>query len=168
MGQKERFYVDIMAAHPEVTGSCNLLIAKFPNGESAKFIVDCGLFQERDYGEYNHSLPFIADDVDFVLLTHNHIDHSGRLPFLYSCGYRGDIYTSNDTTTLLPLGLGDSYRVLKDTARRQNTKALYSESDVDGVIHMVRGTSFEETIQVHPRIRATFFKNGHLIFISQI
>ena len=82
MGQKERFYVDIMAAHPEVTGSCNLLIAKFPNGESAKFIVDCGLFQERDYGEYNHSLPFIADDVDFVLLTHNHIDHSGRLPYL--------------------------------------------------------------------------------------
>ncbi len=163
MGQKERFYVDIMAAHPEVTGSCNLLIAKFPNGESVKFVVDCGLFQERIYSEYNRSLPFIADDIDFVLLTHNHIDHSGRLPFLYSAGYRGPIYTSISTTILLPLGLGDSYRVLKDTAKRQNEKCLYSESDVDGAIQLVRGVRYEEEVQVHPRVTATFFKNGHLM-----
>ncbi len=46
MGSKERFYVDIMALQPEVTGSCNLVIVNYPNGEKTRFIVDCGLFQE--------------------------------------------------------------------------------------------------------------------------
>lgn len=67
MGSKERFYADIMALQPEVTGSCNLVIVKYPNGESAKFVVDCGLFQERDYQEYNRSFPFDSDNIDFVL-----------------------------------------------------------------------------------------------------
>ena len=46
MSQKERFYADIMAMHPEVTGSCHLVIVKFPDGESLRFVVDCGLYQE--------------------------------------------------------------------------------------------------------------------------
>lgn len=49
MGKKCRFYVDIMAMHEEVTGSCNLAIVKFPNGETLRFVTDCGLFQERKY-----------------------------------------------------------------------------------------------------------------------
>lgn len=75
MGSKERFYADIMALHPEVTGSCNLVIVKYPNGESTKLVVDCGLFQEREYQEYNRSFPFNSDNIDFVLVTHNHVDH---------------------------------------------------------------------------------------------
>lgn len=51
MGKKCRFYVDIMAMHEEVTGSCNLAIVKFPNGETLRFVTDCGLFQERKYDE---------------------------------------------------------------------------------------------------------------------
>jgi len=49
MGTKNRFYVDIMAMNQEVTGSCNLIVAKFPDGNSIRFIVDCGLFQEKKY-----------------------------------------------------------------------------------------------------------------------
>ena len=48
MGSKERFYADIMALQPEVTGSCNLVIVNYPNGEKTRFVVDCGLFQESD------------------------------------------------------------------------------------------------------------------------
>ena len=89
MGSKQRFYVDIMASQPGVTGSCNLVVVKYPNGESAKFAVDCGLFQERVYQEegYNCSFPFDADNLDFVLITHNHVDHTGRLPLLVKNGF---------------------------------------------------------------------------------
>ena len=75
MGQKDRFYADIMALQPEVTGSCNLIIVKYPNGTSTKFIVDCGLFQEREYQEYNLAFPFDCDNLEFALVTHNHVDH---------------------------------------------------------------------------------------------
>ena len=58
MERKCRFYVDIMAMHEEVTGSCNLVIVKFPNGETLRCVVDCGLFQEKEYDELNSELPF--------------------------------------------------------------------------------------------------------------
>ena len=163
MGQKERFYLDMMAAHPGVTGSDNVPVVKFPNGESVMFAVDCGLFQEQQYSEYNQDFIFNPENLDFALLTHNHVDHTGRFPLLYAKGFRGPIYTSNVTSTLLPLGLYDSYKVLKDTAKRQNVRALYSENDVSGVLNCVKGYGFEETIQVHPRIKVTLFKNGHLM-----
>ena len=76
MGKKERFYADVMAMHPEVTGSCNLVIVKLPNDETIRFVVDCGLFQEREYDELNSTLPFNAENVDFCLVTHNHVDHT--------------------------------------------------------------------------------------------
>ena len=82
MGKKERFYADVMAMHPEVTGSCNLVIVKLPNDETIRFVVDCGLFQETEYDELNSTLPFNAENVDFCLVTHNHVDHTGRLPFM--------------------------------------------------------------------------------------
>lgn len=59
MGSKDRLYADIMAVHPEVTGSCNLVIVKQPDNSTVKFVVDCGLFQERQYSKNNESLPFI-------------------------------------------------------------------------------------------------------------
>jgi len=58
MGSKDRLYADIMAVHPEVTGSCNLVIVKQPDNSTVKFVVDCGLFQERQYSKNNESLPF--------------------------------------------------------------------------------------------------------------
>ena len=63
MGKKERFYVDIMATHPEVTGSCNLLIVKFPNGETTRIVVDCGMFQEKAYSDFD---PDLTDDASQV------------------------------------------------------------------------------------------------------
>ena len=95
MGSKVRFYCDIMGVHPEVTGSCNLVVVKLPNGETIKFVVDCGLFQEKDYEELNRTLPFSPENIDFCLVTHNHVDHTGRLPLMVKNGYRGKIYATN-------------------------------------------------------------------------
>ena len=163
MGSKERFYADIMALQPEVTGSCNLVIVKYPNGKSSKFVVDCGLFQERTYQEHNRSFPFDSDNIDFVLVTHNHVDHVGRLPLLVKNGYEGKIYTSKQTETFLPLALYDSCKVLKDTAKRNHTKNLYDEENVATTLSRVVGCDYEQSICVSSNIKATFFKNGHLI-----
>lgn len=163
MGAKERFYIDIMALHPEVTGSCNLVIVNYPNGEKTRFIVDCGLFQESDYSQYNASFPFNAENIEFCVVTHNHVDHTGRLPLLTKQGFNGNIYTSTATGILLPLALEDSYKVLKDIAKRNNTKHLYSEADVSETLAHVKPIEFAKAIDVDENIKITMFKNGHLI-----
>lgn len=164
MGAKERFYVDIMALQPEVTGSCNLVIVNYPNGEKTRFIVDCGLFQESDYSQYNASFPFNAENIEFCVVTHNHVDHTGRLPLLVKKGFTGEIYTSKATAILLPLALADSYKVLKDVAKRNNAKQLYSESDVAETLRHVSAIDyFTKSVDINPNIRLTMFKNGHLI-----
>lgn len=77
-GTRLNNYVDVMSFHKGVTGSCNLLVAKYDDGLTIKGAVDCGLFQEREYSELNKKLPFNANELDFVLVTHNHVDHTGR------------------------------------------------------------------------------------------
>ena len=125
MGSKERFYWDAMAVHPEVTGSCHLQVIKLPNGDTIKFVVDCGLFQEREYSEENRTLRFNGENIEFVLVTHNHVDHIGRLPLLVKKGFQGKIYTSKDTAILMPLALADSQKVLRDVAKKESRRVLY-------------------------------------------
>lgn len=163
MGSKERFYVDVMALNSEVTGSCNLVIVNYPNGDKTRFIVDCGLFQESDYSQYNESFPFNAENIEFCIITHNHVDHTGRLPLLIKQGFNGRVYTSKATSVLLPLALADSYKVLKDVAKRNNSKQLYSEADVSETLKRIKEVEFSESINVDPNIKITMFKNGHLI-----
>lgn len=94
MGNKIKLYLDIMACHPEVTGSCFLAVLKLPNRETVKFVIDCGLFQEKEYDSLNNELPFDCDEISFVVVTHNHVDHIGRLPLLFKRGYNGKVYCS--------------------------------------------------------------------------
>ena len=163
MGSKERFYADIMAMHPEVTGSCNLVIVKLPNGETIRFAVDCGLFQEQNYQELNNSLPFNPEALDFILVTHNHVDHTGRLPFAVKKGFSKKIYTTEATCDLLPLALYDSLKVLKDVSKRQNKKCLYSENDVNKTLELLEPCKYKTPIMVNDNVRVTFLKtNGHL------
>lgn len=162
MGIRERFYVDIMSVHPEVTGSCNLVVVKYPDGRTTKFIVDCGMFQEKNYSEHNKSLPFNEDEIEFCLVTHNHIDHTGRLPFLIKKGFTGNIYLTKETKTLLPLALNDSYKVIKDLAKRNHVPELYSEANVANVTKHLKPCIFDKTEYVNSNIKVTFFSNGHL------
>ena len=168
MGSKERLYADIMAVHPEVTGSCNLVIVKQQDNTTVKFIVDCGLFQERKYSKNNESLPFIPANIDFCLVTHNHVDHVGRLPFLVSKGFDKEIFISETTSKLLPLALEDSHKVLRDVAKRQNRPCLYTESDVAQTMKLIRPCKYNQTVQIRPNIKATFFQNGHLMGATSI
>lgn len=163
MGSKSPFHVDLMAVHSEVTGSCNLVIVKYPDGETTRFIVDCGLFQEKEYSQYNKDFPFEAKNIEFALVTHNHVDHIGRLPLLMKKGFEGKIYTTKATQVLSRYALADSYKVLKDVAKRNHEPQLYSETDVDKTKEHIVGFDFEEIQYINPRTKVTFLKNGHLL-----
>ncbi|MGX8714532.1 MAG: MBL fold metallo-hydrolase, partial [Lachnospiraceae bacterium] len=83
--------ITFLGATHEVTGSCF-----YVEGAGKHFLVDCGMEQGPDYFE-NEELPIPASELDFVLLTHAHIDHSGNLPLLYQRGFRGPIYATDAT-----------------------------------------------------------------------
>ena len=169
MGTKLRCFVDVMALHNGVTGSCNFLVVKIPStSETFRIAVDCGLFQERENDCYNKDFPFDAEKVDFVFVTHNHVDHTGRLPLLVKKGFKGDIICTSATKMLMPLALTDSCKVLRDTARRNNQKQLYTEEDVNETVALLRNVEYEETIKLNKYMKATFFKNGHLLGASMI
>lgn len=162
MGNTTRFYVDIMALHTEVTGSCMLLIIKFPDGRTKRLVIDCGLFQECTYSQLNNILPFHSTTIDYVFVTHNHVDHLGRLPLMVKNGYRGPIFMTDTTTKLAPLALEDSYKVLKNKAKMANESMLYADSDVEETLKLLKGCPYEKTINLDENIKVTFFMNGHL------
>ena len=163
MGTKLRTYVDVMALHNEVTGSCNFLVVKMPTKETFRIIVDCGLFQGKDNSDYNKDFPFNVEELDYVLVTHNHVDHTGRLPLLVKKQYSGCIYCTPPTKMLIPLALEDSYKVLRNVSKRNNEERLYSDEDVKETVKKIKEVEFGKTIELNRYIKATFFKNGHLL-----
>jgi len=168
MGNKSRFHVDIMAMHPETTGSCILCIVKLPSKETIRFIVDCGLFQEKEYVEYNKELLFDPHNIDFVIVTHNHVDHIGRVPLLFNKGYNGKIYCSSTTEIICPVALWDTSRILREVAKRNHTTPLYTDNDVESATSHLYGIAYREECQVHENVTVTMLENGHLIGSSLV
>ena len=105
------------AAH-EVTGSCTYIEVGDKKG-----LVDCGMEQGKDLFE-NEGLPVAASAIDFVLLTHAHIDHSGKLPLLYKQGFRGSIYASSATCSLCDIMLRDSAHIQMQDAEWKSRKSI--------------------------------------------
>ena len=172
MGTKESFYVDMSTSCSNVTGSAHLENVRFPNGTNTKFLVDCGLHQGKEECSFihgktaddlNQTLFFNPEGISFTLVTHNHVDHTGRLPLLTKKGFKGNIYMTEDTRVLLPLALNDSQKVLRDVAKRNNRKPLYIDTDVENVLRKAQACKMEETKQIDDHIRVTYFNNGHLI-----
>lgn len=162
-GVRSNFYVDIMSQNQEVTGSCHLVVTKLPNGETLRIMVDCGLFQEKEHYDDNQKLICKPENLDFVLVTHNHIDHTGRLPLLVRRGYTGKFYTTNITQNLMPLALYDTCRILADLSKRKNIPELYTSRDVAQTIEKTKGCEFNRQIRLSNNATVTFFNNGHLI-----
>lgn len=166
--QKSKFYVDVMSLHQEVTGSCHLCVLKLPDGSTIKFIVDCGLFQEDGYRELNDSFPFNASELDFVLVTHNHIDHTGRLPMLVAKGYQGTIYCTDLTSVLLPQALTDSCKILGQVAKRQHKNPIFNSGHLAKTFDLIQGFPFNTETQINEYVKVTFLENGHLFGAAMI
>lgn len=168
MGNAQRFYADIMAQQKEVTGSCILPNVVFPDALRQKILIDAGLFQEEKYNSLNKSLPFDASQLDFVFVTHNHVDHIGRLPLLYKNGYRGKIYMSKGTAQLIRPALEDSCKVLRNKSKLNNEPLIYSDEDVDGTMTLIKPVEYNQIIHLTDNIKFCLFPNGHLFGASCI
>ena len=99
-----------------VTGSCHCLEV---NGN--RILIDCGLQQGRDETD-NHELPFAPNTIDYVLVTHAHIDHTGRIPLLVRQGFHGQIWTTRVTARLMEIMLTDSAHIQQSDAEYENRK----------------------------------------------
>ncbi len=161
----------IGATH-EVTGSCHYVEA---NGK--KFIVDCGLEQGEDVFE-NQELPVNAGELDFVLITHAHIDHTGMLPWLYARGFRGPIYATQPTCDLCDIMLRDSAHIQTAEVEMRNKKGkragkksvdpLYEMKDALGAIKLFQGFAYNTDIEVADGITVHFTDVGHLLGSASI
>ena len=163
MGKKIKFYADIMAFNSKVTGSRTLCSIRFPDGERVRFLVDCGMFHEKENERLNSKLEFNPESIDFALITHSHVDHIGSLPLLVKRGYRGPIYASNDVANfLMRPALMDCQSVLADTARIKSLPPVYSVKDVSNTMKQVRGIKMLEEWSPMDGIKVTFFQNAHV------
>jgi metallo-beta-lactamase family protein len=150
----------------EVTGSCHILRV---NGRTV--LLDCGLFQGRrdEQQAKNHALPVPVADIDAIVLSHAHIDHAGRLPFLVREGFAKTIHATPATIDLSEVMLADSAHIQESDAdflsRHHKTHAdpLYATRDAVRTIELMKGAPYDEPFDVIPGVRVTFVDAGHIL-----
>jgi metallo-beta-lactamase family protein len=147
-----------------VTGANYLL-----ETENAKILVDCGLTQGAAYCDNCNfdPFPYNVESIDAVLVTHAHIDHTGRLPFLVNQGFRGTIYSTAPTRDFAKHLLTDSVDILAREAKQQNLPPVYTKEDVRALFQLWKATSYHKKLKVKD-IVAEFFDAGHILGSSFI
>lgn len=164
----------IYGAAEEVTGSLYLL-----EHDSHRVLVDCGIFQGQDEDRKNNEpFPFDVSTIDAVLLTHAHLDHSGRLPLLVNRGFRGKIYATAPTIELCEILWRDSAKLMQEEAEwktRKNKRRglpavspLFTERDVDGALDAFAPIPYDDVFEIVPEIRVRFRDAGHILGSSII
>ena len=155
-----------------VTGSCHCLEV---NGK--RILIDCGLQQGRDETD-NAEFPFDPSSIDCVLITHAHIDHSGRVPMLIRRGFSGRIYTTRLTAELMDIMLQDSAHIQESDAAYRNRKnqraghsaeePIYTVDDARRVNDYVVTCEYGETLEVCEGVKAVFIDAGHMLGSASI
>lgn len=161
-----------LGATHEVTGSCFYLTAC-----GKKIVIDCGMEQGPNYFE-NQEIPVAAGEVDYVLLTHAHIDHSGMLPLLCKNGFSGEIHSTDATADLCSVMLRDSAHIQEFEAEWRNRKAkragshpyipLYTTEDAQKCITQFVGCDYGKDYEIVDGISISFMDAGHLLGSSSI
>ena len=166
--------ITFLGADHEVTGSCHYLQVADKN-----ILIDCGMEQGNDVYE-NQELPIPACDVDYVLLTHAHIDHSGLIPLLYVNGFRGKIYCTEATVQLCDIMLRDSAHIQMFEAEWRNRKAkrsngtlkefipLYDAKAVYEVMKQFVGLEYEKIVKIDDNVSIRLRDVGHLLGSASI
>lgn len=163
--------VSFLGAARTVTGSCSVLEA-----EGLRFAVDCGLHQGnramelRNWDEGNVYRP---QELDFVLLTHAHVDHCGLLPRLVRRGFAGPVYTTAPSRDLVEILLEDSAHIQEMEARWRSTKKqrsgglpeepLYTVEDAQAAVRLLRTVGYGEAFSPAPGVRVVFRDAGHIL-----
>lgn len=166
-----------LGATRHVTGSRFLLEAG-----GLRLLVDCGMFQERDHLARNwETLPVPPKDVDYLLLTHAHLDHSGLIPRVVRRGFQGPILATRATVDLAKIVLYDTAHIQEEDAAfkrkrhaRQRRKGphpvapLYTTTDVDAALPLFRGVRYGESTPLNDDVTVTFHDAGHILGSAMI
>lgn len=169
--------ISFHGADRSVTGSCHLVECR-----DKRMLIDCGLYQgSREVDEENAAdFGFDASDIDFLLLTHAHLDHCGRIPLLTQRGFRGEIVTTGATRELARVVMLDSAHLQEEEARYQARRArrhghhrseqpLYTVLDaLNSTEHFKRRAHYNKPFELAPGIRVTFFDAGHILGSASI
>ena len=165
-----------------VTGSCHLVRVNTRRGEK-HYLVDCGAFSGKDGRRINMNISHLANKIDAVFITHAHIDHTGRLPYLYKLGYRGPIYATRAARELSKLMLLDSARIQeqdykllvkklglknKRVMKGMGIEPLYSQDDAINVMDQFVDVKRGESIKVDDNLEVTFYNAGHALGSASI
>ena len=168
--------ITFLGAAKTVTGS-NFLVE---TEDGTKFLVDCGMYQGRsDLEEKNYDdFLFNIDEIDFMLLTHAHIDHSGRIPKLYKQGYRKPIYAHKATCDLCSIMLPDSGHIQEMESEWKNKKRIrkgqkalepmYVAQDALDCLEVFKPVKYDEIIDITDNIKVRFNDAGHMLGSSII
>lgn len=164
--------MQFIGATHEVTGSCTYLEIA-----GKRLLVDFGMEQGRDVYE-NARIPCAPGEIDYVLLTHAHIDHSGLLPLLHAGGFQGEIHTTQGTASLCSIMLRDSAHIQEFEAEWRNRKAkrkgedpyvpLYTMQDAMGTIEQMRPHRYDDRFTLCEGIDVRFTDAGHLLGSASI
>ncbi|MEQ1744816.1 MAG: MBL fold metallo-hydrolase [Saprospiraceae bacterium] len=167
--------IKFCGAAREVTGSSHLITLD----DNFKILLDCGLYQGGDADEEGHVMQDFNDnwqydpgEIDCLILSHAHIDHTGRMPKLVADGFRGSIFATHATRDLCSLMLMDSAKIQEGDAYHKNkhrkphepeVKPLYVADDVRATLGLFASYNYEQWFQVHPNVRVLFRDAGHIL-----
>jgi metallo-beta-lactamase family protein len=161
--------VQFYGAARRVTGSKHLLTSE----KGTKILLDCGLSQGIGTTELNSSFGFNPQEVDFVILSHAHIDHTGLLPRLVKQGFNGTVYCTHATKSLCGIMLMDSARIQESDVRRINKRkkkkgqrlleALYQEKDAQKAIDLMDTKGYHTKFEIEPGLTFSFYETGHIL-----
>lgn len=153
----------------QVTGSKHLVTTD----GGTRVLLDCGLFQGIHTDELNQHFGFSPAQVDVLVLSHAHIDHSGLIPRLVAQGFRGPIYCTPATQDLCELLLGDSARIQETDLERVNRRrrkrgqeeleSLYSPEDVEAALRLFKPIPYHRETRIAPDVRVLFTDTGHIL-----
>ena len=162
--------IQFCGATTGVTGSCHLITT-----DNHKVLFDCGQFQGGKAQEkMNYEpFPFDAAEMDYLILSHAHIDHCGRIPLLIKRGFRGQIYCTDATADLLKIMLKDSGHIHEQEAQWQNRKneragrplvePLYTERDAEEALKYIKPVLYDQLIELNEEMRIVFNDAGHIL-----
>jgi metallo-beta-lactamase family protein len=164
--------IQFLGAALQVTGSCYLVEAG-----GLKMLVDCGIYQERDFRARNWKpFPVAPDDIDFVLLTHVHMDHCGYLPRLVKGGFSGEILATEATKEMYPIVILDSAKIQEEDAaykKRRHKKEgrkgphpelpLYTVEDAKRTLPMIKPVSYNSHVNLNDSVKVCWHDAGHIL-----
>jgi metallo-beta-lactamase family protein len=163
--------IKFIGAAREVTGSKHLVTTN----EGKRILLDCGMFQGKgmETDSMNRNLMFDPATIDYLILSHAHIDHSGLIPYMYKLGFRGSVICTNATRDLCAIMLADSghiqeldnkwFNKKRDKQGLSPVEPIYDQEDAEKCLELFIGVAFDRRFQINDKINVKFTNTGHML-----